>query len=543
MIRFFREYGGDIWTGTYEHVFLVVTALKIALAIALPLGVFLAKTKWERFSATVLAAVGSVQTVPSLALVALVAVLFSKLRLPTIGVSLGMVALVVYSLLPIVRNTYTGIRQVDPSVVEVARGMGMTPRQILLKVELPLSLPVVMAGIRIAVVWTIGVGMLCGLIGAGGLGSLIWIGLSMISPDHLLAGSAPAVALALLANWGLGRVERWLTPAGLEEAKPRREASFQKRLAAAVVVLVVAGALLVAFRPGRGSGRGIKAGFTAEFLGRPDGYAGLAKHYGFEFPGKPRQVEAGLMYKAVSEGSIDVICAFATDGRIAAYDLLVLEDDLSFFPPYYAAPVVRRATLAKHPELEGVLGSPAGKLPDVVMRSLNYEVDGKQRKPSEVAREFLVREGLIPASPASATPGDGSAGTVAIGGKNFTEQRVLGEIMAILIETRTRLAVDRRLNLGGTMICFNALRAGDLDLYAEYTGTGLVSILKREAISDPEDTYAVVKKEFGGKWGLVWLEPFGFNNTYTLTMRKDHAARLGINTFSDLARHVRASGR
>lgn len=540
MIRFLREYGGDIWTGTYEHVFLVFTALLIALAIALPLGVFLAKTKWERFSATVLAAVGSIQTVPSLALVALVAVLFSKLGLPTIGVSLGLVALVVYSLLPIVRNTYTGVRQVDPSVVEVARGMGMTPRQILLKVELPLSLPVVMAGIRIAAVWTIGVGMLCGLIGAGGLGSLIWIGLSMISTDHLLAGSAPAVALALLANWGLGRLERWLTPAGLEEADAKREASFQKRLVAAAVVLVVAGALLVAFRPGRGADRGIRAGFTAEFLGRPDGYAGLAKHYGFEFPGKPRQVEAGLMYKAVSEGSIDLICAFATDGRIAAYDLLVLEDDRSFFPPYYAAPVVRRATLAKHPELEGVLGLLAGKLPDDLMRSLNYEVDGKQRKPSEVAAEFLVREGLIPAN---ATPGDGSAGKVAIGSKNFTEQRVLGEIMAILIETRTQLAVDRRLNLGGTMICFNALQAGDLDLYAEYTGTGLVSILKREAISDPGDTYAVVKKEFGGRWDLVWLEPFGFNNTYTLTMRRDHAARLGINTFSDLARYVRATGR
>jgi len=127
---------------------------------------------------------------------------------------------------------------------------------------------------------------------------------------------------------------------------------------------------------------------------------------------------------------------------------------------------------------------------------------------------------------------------IVIGGKDFTEQSVLGEMLAILIEENTDLTVERKLYLGGTMICFNALQAGDLDLYAEYTGTGLVNILKHDAISDPDEAYSAVKIAFERDYGLVWLEPFGFNNTYTLTMRRAQADELGIHTFSELAAHV-----
>ena len=114
-----------------------------------------------------------------------------------------------------IRNTFTGIRQVDPAVIEVATGMGMTPRQILLSVELPLSLPVIMAGIRISTVWTIGVATLCGLIGAGGLGDLILKGLRSIKMDYLIAGTVPAAILALVFDGILARVEAWLTPEGM----------------------------------------------------------------------------------------------------------------------------------------------------------------------------------------------------------------------------------------------------------------------------------------------------------------------------------------
>lgn len=132
--------------------------------------------------------------------------------------------------------------------------------------------------------------------------------------------------------------------------------------------------------------------------------------------------------------------------------------------------------------------------------------------------------------------------TITVGGKHFTEQDILGEIIAVTIETDTELNVNRQLSLGGTMICYNALRGGDLDVYAEYTGTGLVNILEREVISDPDKAYEAVKKAFKDKYDLIWLEPFGFNNTYTLTMRKAQAEELGIETISDLAEYVRQGG-
>jgi osmoprotectant transport system permease protein len=280
---------------------------------------------------------------------------------------------------------------------------------------------------------------------------------------------------------------------------------------------------------------GLRAAFDAEFLTRPDGYDGLAKHYGFEFPSEPRQMDPGLMYKAASDGAVDVIDAFATDGRIPAYDLKVIVDDKQFFPPYYAAPLVRKDTLDAHPDVEMLLNGLAGRLSDDVMQKLNYEVDENGRKARDVAFDFLVEQGLMPPD---GRPGDGSNGSVAVGGKHFTEQEILGEMMALLLECRGNFKVKRRLNLGGTMICFNALKAGDIDLYAEYTGTGLVNILKREVIGDPDEAYKVVCNEFLKQYQLVWLEPFGFNNTYTLTMRKDHAAELGIETISDLAAYV-----
>ena len=307
-------------------------------------------------------------------------------------------------------------------------------------------------------------------------------------------------------------------------------------LLACVVILVavlVTSTLLTSSRAGHLTG-----GFTAEFIERPDGYKGLTKAYGFEFTDKPRQMDPGLMYKACADGAVDVICAFATDGRIAAYDLFTLEDDKKFFPPYYAAPLVRGETLAKYPKLEGMLNSLAGKLDDATMRELNLQVDRDKnaRKASAVARDFLVSTGLIASD---AKGGDGSAGTIRIGGKDFTEQSIVGEIMVILIECSSNIKVERKLYLGGTMICLNALKSGDLDLYAEYTGTGLVNVLQRDVIPDPDQAYAVVKKDFKDKWNLLWLKPFGFNNTYTLTMRRKQAEELGIRTFSELAAYVK----
>ncbi len=307
------------------------------------------------------------------------------------------------------------------------------------------------------------------------------------------------------------------------------------RMLIVIIVVVIIGVILIV---GRHSGPpgGLRAAFDAEFLTRPDGYLGLIERYGFKFPSEPKQMDPGLMYRAVADGAVDVIDGFATDGRIPVYDLAILEDDKGFFPPYYAAPLIRAETLNRHPELEKTLNRLAGKISDETMQELNYEVDEKGRKAYDVAQEFLVSQGLISRDK---KPGDGSAGDITIGGKQFTEQEILGEIMAILIECNSKIKVVRKLNLGGTMICFNALKAGDLDLYAEYTGTGLVNILKEEVIPDPDKAYEIVRQAFREKYNLIWLKPFGFNNTYTLTMRRGHARELGIVTISDLARYVK----
>jgi len=140
------------------------------------------------------------------------------------------------------------------------------------------------------------------------------------------------------------------------------------------------------------------AGFTAEFMEREDGYPGLKKAYGISFK-DTRDMEPSLMYRAMEQESVDVICAFATDGRIAAYKLRMLEDDKGFFPPYYAAPVVRQAALDKHPGIAEALAPLAGALDDETMQKLNFEVDDKKREPAEVAREFLVGKGIVKESP------------------------------------------------------------------------------------------------------------------------------------------------
>ena len=220
-MQFLREYGREILALSVDHMLLTGIAMLIACVIAVPLGIILSRLRSRRLVAVVLGIVNIVQPIPSLALVALAAVLFLAVGLPTIGILPGLVALVAYALLPILRNTYTGIRQVDPTVVDVAIGMGMTRRQVLFSVELPVALPVIMAGIRIATVWTIGVATLVSLIGADSLGKPIFRGLSRGRVSLILAGALPAVALALLFDWLLGRVEKWLTPAGLEESRNR----------------------------------------------------------------------------------------------------------------------------------------------------------------------------------------------------------------------------------------------------------------------------------------------------------------------------------
>ncbi len=189
-----------------EHLFLTASAVILAILIAVPLGIYL--TSHERISSYVIGATGVIQTIPSLALLALM------IPIPGFGLSMrsAITALFLYALLPIVRNTYTGIREVDAELIEAAKGMGLEDRQILWNVQLPLAIPTIMAGVRTAAVISVGVATLAAFIGAGGLGEPILTGLELNEPRLILAGAIPAALLALSVDGLLGIADRLLAP-------------------------------------------------------------------------------------------------------------------------------------------------------------------------------------------------------------------------------------------------------------------------------------------------------------------------------------------
>jgi len=509
----------DLWRLTGEHLYLAGTATIIAVIVGIPLGVICHRVRSLR--AALLAALGTLQVIPSLAMLAFLLGVFG------IGVPPAIAALMLYAFLPIVRNTFTGLEQVAPEAIEAARGVGMTPAQRLVMVELPLAVPVIVAGIRTAAVISVGIATLSAFIGAGGLGEFIFRGLSMDNIPLIQLGAAAAAILALLVNFTIGAAEWGLRPTRQSDRgtwkpklKPVALASPALLIALGVAMSLVDLAPSVPRAPATGtirvgskefteqyilgelmaqmiedrtdlrvkrtfglggtmichgalvrgeidlypeySGTGyqavlklkgstdpnevlrlvkegyrkqhqvdwlepfgfnntyaitvraddaeknnwrrvsdlafsasrLRAGFTSEFQEREDGYPGLQKAYGLSFA-EARDLSPALMYRAAARKEVDVICAFATDGRIAAYRLRPLLDDRKFFPPYHAAPVIRQETLRKHPKVRDALAPLAGLLDDAAMQRLNHEVDEKKRSPAEVAAEFLNAKGLI----------------------------------------------------------------------------------------------------------------------------------------------------
>jgi len=204
--QFMAQNRAEILQLTLEHLWLVGVSMFFAILIGIPLGILI--TRWPALDKPILGGANVIQTIPSLALFGFL------LPAPWFGERadrMAILALTLYSLLPLIRNTYVGIRGVDAAVVEAARGMGMTDRQLLWQVQLPLSLGVIIAGIRVATVISVGLATIAAAIGAGGLGELIFRGLAMVSDSVILAGAIPAALLALLADFGLGRLERLLS--------------------------------------------------------------------------------------------------------------------------------------------------------------------------------------------------------------------------------------------------------------------------------------------------------------------------------------------
>ena len=190
---------------TAEHILLVCLSILFAVLVGVPLGIVI--TRKPNLSKAVIGGANVIQTIPSLALFGFL--LFAP-WIGARGTRMAILALTLYALLPLIRNTYAGIRNVDPAVVEAGRAMGMTDRQLLWQVELPLASGVIVAGIRIATVMLVGLATIAAAIGAGGLGEFIFRGLSMVNNQVILAGAIPAALLALLADVGLGALERRL---------------------------------------------------------------------------------------------------------------------------------------------------------------------------------------------------------------------------------------------------------------------------------------------------------------------------------------------
>ncbi|MCA1040368.1 ABC transporter permease subunit [Bacillus infantis] len=508
VVDIFKNRWPEILEALQQHLFLSVVSIVIAAAISLPLGIFISRRK--KLAEPVIGVTSIFQTIPSLALFGFLLPLFG------IGNVTAIIALTVYALLPLLRNTYTGINGVDQSAVEAGRGMGMTSNQILRMIELPLALPIIMAGLRTAAVLTIGVATLAAFIGAGGLGDLIYRGLSTARNELVLAGAIPAAVLAIVIDLILKRIEIATDPRRGKRVNWKRISLFLIPIAALALFFGLRGGneedtivlggkrwteqyilphilseyiqdqtdynvrvqeglgdtpiLTQALRKGdidmyvdyTGTGlltimkesynpedspediyNKVKKGYSeeyqlewmeplgfqntyalavnqetdseygaekisdlspvsselrfggpADFYEREDGFTAFTEAYNLDFSEK-RTLDANLMYSAVQEGEVDAIPAFTTDGRIVRFGLKVLEDDKQFFPPYYAAPIIRQETLQKYPELEEVINRLGGQISEEEMAEMNARVDLDKENPREVAIDFLKKKNLI----------------------------------------------------------------------------------------------------------------------------------------------------
>lgn len=207
MTAFIMQHGSELIVKTWQQIYISAISLALGIVVAIPLSIVL--MKFPKTAKVVIALAGMLQTIPALALLAMMIPFFGVGRLPAI------IALFLYSLMPIMRNTYVGLTGVNSNTIDAARGLGMTEIQLILKVNIPLAMPVIMAGIRLSAIYVIAWATLASYIGAGGLGDFIFNGLSLYQPDLILGGTIPVIILALLTDFLLGKLEKAFTPQGI----------------------------------------------------------------------------------------------------------------------------------------------------------------------------------------------------------------------------------------------------------------------------------------------------------------------------------------
>ena len=211
MRQFFQEYGSQLVSKTIEHFYISIIALLIAIVVAVPLGILLSKTK--RIANVVLTIAGVLQTIPTLAVLAIMIPIFGVGKTPAI------VALFIYVLLPILNNTVLGVQNIDKNIIQAGTSMGMTKMQLMKDVELPLALPLIISGIRLSSVYVISWATLASYVGAGGLGDLVFNGLNLYQPPRIISAAILVTCLALLVDFILSLIEKWAVPKGLKVSR------------------------------------------------------------------------------------------------------------------------------------------------------------------------------------------------------------------------------------------------------------------------------------------------------------------------------------
>lgn len=284
-----------------------------------------------------------------------------------------------------------------------------------------------------------------------------------------------------------------------------------------------------------GDAKTLKLAAAAEWTQRSDGLPGFQKHYGFEFT-DIAVVDLGLAYQAVGTGMAHVGVGDATEGRIAQYDLVVLEDDRRFFPAYNPAPLVRGEILDTYPELADILQTLSSRLDLETLTLLNKKVSVEEIMPQTAAREYLLEQGLIGKTPPER---DNTKNTpIVVGGKTFTEALTLGYMTRYLLEDKGFTVIDE-IGLGEVAVITPALFSGRIDIYWEYTGTGLMNVMGHDqVVTDPQECFALVRDWYKDNHNVIWLEYAPANNTFVLFTSRELHQEHGWSEISDLAAYL-----
>jgi osmoprotectant transport system permease protein len=520
----------EVWAGhrneliarTFEHIELVALALAAASAIGIPLAVVLRRT--PALSTAFLGIASVVQTIPSLALLSLMLPLFG------LGRNSAVAALFLYALLPVIHNTLVGLNNVAPSVVDTARGMGMSRMQLFWTVELPLALPTIFAGLRTAAVITVGVATLSALVGAGGLGAFIFRGIANNQPSVVLLGAIPAALLALALD-------------ALLAFSGKNLLRHTWRVVAISGVLL-AGVLVFAWRSS--PKETLLFGFPTGFVQRTDGYEAWRQHY--QLPAmRYSEFDINLVYNSLHTDEVDAAIGTAIDARVQILGLRTIEDDRQFFPHYDAAVLARQQLFQRIPALRPLLERLNGAITTATMSYLIRRVEQDHLTPEAVAREFL--RGWAPTvgidwqeNRAFAKRIDAESADLVIGTKTSTTHYVMGRILEQLVDGATGWNAQLKSGLGSTAICFESLQRGDIDLYPEYNGVLAVTIFHigsepaaMERLRDGPRLNGWLKTELARQYQFEWMAPLGFSSSYTLLVRGNDSRFEKIRRMSDLS--------